>query len=96
MSFCVHQDHGFSTPVDVYDLLSSTATLPKTGTLRATNPLPRSDKFTVLPFHLLDTAVPKAIKALIGKGISKAQLRKIFTWDDVERLSRSLKRILNK
>ncbi|KFK40548.1 nuclear rna polymerase d1a [Arabis alpina] len=89
------KDHGFTTPVDVYDLLSSTASLPKTGALRATTTLPKSDKFTVQPFPLLDTTVPKAIKALYGKGITKAQLRMIFTWDDVEKLSRSLRRILN-
>ncbi|CAN7120439.1 DNA-directed RNA polymerase IV subunit 1 [Brassica rapa] len=85
------KDHGFSsTPVDVYDFLSSTATLPK----RKASSLPKSDNFTVQPFPLLDTALSKAVKTLDGKGLTRSQLRTIFTWDDIEKLSRSLKRIL--
>uniref|UniRef100_M4FIT1 Uncharacterized protein n=1 Tax=Brassica campestris TaxID=3711 RepID=M4FIT1_BRACM len=85
------KDHGFSsTPVKVYDFLSSTATLPK----RKASSLPKSDNFTVQPFPLLDTALSKAVKTLDGKGLTRSQLRTIFTWDDIEKLSRSLKRIL--
>ncbi|XP_023643709.1 DNA-directed RNA polymerase IV subunit 1 [Capsella rubella] len=85
--------HGFTTPVDVYELLSSIP--PKTVTKRATSSAPKSDKFKVQPFDMLDTAFPKAFKALNGKGISLFQLRTMFTWEDVENLSRSLKHILN-
>ncbi|CAH2048096.1 unnamed protein product [Thlaspi arvense] len=90
--------HGFSTPVDVYDLLSSTATLSETGetTLRATNSLPKSDKFTVQPLRLLDTALSKTIKILDGKGLTRSHLRKVLTWDNIVELSRSLKIILYK
>ncbi|KAL1189982.1 DNA-directed RNA polymerase IV subunit 1 [Cardamine amara subsp. amara] len=88
--------HGFNdAPVDVYELLSSTVTLPKTGMMHQTNSLPKSDKFKVQPFHFLDTTVSKAFKALDGKGISMAQLRMIFSWEDIEKLSRSLKHILH-
>ncbi|KAF8095702.1 hypothetical protein N665_0325s0005 [Sinapis alba] len=85
------KNHGFSSaPVDVYDFLSRTATLPK----RKASSLPKSDKFTVQPFPMLDTALSKAVKTLDGKGLTRSQLRMIFTWDDIEKLSRSLKRIL--
>ncbi|CAN8245311.1 unnamed protein product [Cochlearia groenlandica] len=87
--------YGFTTPVNVYDILSSTASLPKTEKMRASNSLPKSDKLMAHPLSLLDTALPKAIKLLDGKGLSKSQLRKIFKWDDIIKLSRSLKRILN-
>ncbi|KAG2262320.1 hypothetical protein Bca52824_069399 [Brassica carinata] len=89
------KNHGFSsTPVDVYDFLSKTATLPKRKTVRATSSLLKSDNFTVQPFPLLDTALSKAVKTLDGKGLTRSQLRMNFTWDDIEKLSRSLKRIL--
>ncbi|ESQ29076.1 hypothetical protein EUTSA_v10023214mg [Eutrema salsugineum] len=88
------KNHGFSTPVDVFDFLSSTATLPKTGKVRATNSMPKSDKVTVQPFPLLDNAISKAINTLDGKGLAMSQLRNILTWDGIEKLSRSLKRIL--
>lgn len=94
----MHQVHGFSNnaPVDVYELLSSTVTLPKTGMMHPTNSLPKPDKSKVQPFHFLDTTVSKAFKALDGKGISMAQLRNSFSWEYIEKLSRSLKHILNK
>ncbi|XP_056864767.1 DNA-directed RNA polymerase IV subunit 1 isoform X2 [Raphanus sativus] len=89
------KNHGFSsTPVDVYDFLSKTATLPKRKAVRATSSLLKSDKFTVQSFPSLDTALSKAVKTLDGKGLTRSQLRMIFTWDDIEKLSRSLKRIL--
>lgn len=92
-----YQNHGFSsTPVDVYDFLSKTATLPKRKAVRATSSLLKSDKFTVQSFPSLDTALSKAVKTLDGKGLTRSQLRMIFTWDDIEKLSRSLKRILYK
>ncbi|CAN6970992.1 unnamed protein product [Brassica rapa subsp. trilocularis] len=90
------KNHGFSTPVvDVYGFLSRTATLPKRKAARATSSsLPKSDEFTVQPFPLLNSALSKAVKTLDGKGLTRSQLRMIFTWDDMEKLSRSLKRIL--
>ncbi|AAG12662.1 RNA polymerase IIA largest subunit, putative; 12353-6556 [Arabidopsis thaliana] len=81
--------HGFTTPVDVYDLLSSTKTM------RRTNSAPKSDKATVQPFGLLHSAFLKDIKVLDGKGIPMSLLRTIFTWKNIELLSQSLKRILH-
>ena len=81
----------------MYGFLSRTASLPKKKPVRATSSsLPKSDEFTVQPFPLLDTALSKAVKTLDGKGLTRSQLRMIFTWDDMEKLSRSLKRILYK
>ncbi|XP_019094155.1 PREDICTED: DNA-directed RNA polymerase IV subunit 1-like [Camelina sativa] len=84
--------HGFTTPVDVYEVLSSTPL--KTVTKLATSSTHKSDRFTVQPLNMLDTGFPKAFKALNGKGISLSQLKTMFTWDDIENLSRSLKLIL--
>ncbi|CAA7059002.1 unnamed protein product [Microthlaspi erraticum] len=86
------KDIGIKTPVDVYGLLSRTETLPETETEK--NSLFKPDKLKIQPFHLLDTALPIAIKTLAGKELSRAQLRTMFKWDDIEKLSRSLKRIL--
>ncbi|KAJ0265541.1 DNA-directed RNA polymerase IV subunit 1 [Hirschfeldia incana] len=90
------KNHGFSsTPVvDVYNFLRRTATLPKRKAVRATRSLSKSDAFTPQPFPSLDTALSKAVKTLDGKGLTWSQLRMTFTWDDIEKLSLSLKRIL--
>lgn len=81
----------------MYGLLSSTETLPKTvTTMIVKDYLFKSDKLKIQPFHLFDTALPIAIKTLAGKGLSRAQLRTTLKWDDIVKLSRSLKHILYK
>ncbi|XP_010533721.1 PREDICTED: DNA-directed RNA polymerase IV subunit 1 isoform X2 [Tarenaya hassleriana] len=90
------KEHGFTKPVDVYDLLSSTATLPKTYSTRAPNPMPKSDKSGLRQLYSLESSIPKAMKTLSGKGISKSYLRSKLTWNDIMKLSRALGNILGK
>lgn len=95
-SIITHQGLELSKPVDVYNLLGSQMISSEQntefGVLDAQ--FYKSDKCGAQFLHKLGGCGPKGFK--VKEGIPRSFLRRILTYDDIQRMSYTVRKILNK